>query len=86
MGKREKRIKRRLLDVILDPSVEEWKTVEVGGYEVLLFKTKGEEGYSVVVPALPGCCSQGETEEEALHNIEEAIELFKEVLEEEKRR
>ncbi|HLW79386.1 MAG TPA: type II toxin-antitoxin system HicB family antitoxin [Terriglobia bacterium] len=32
-----------------------------------------EEGYSVFVPALPGCWSQGATEEEALANIEDAI-------------
>lgn len=34
------------------------------------------------VPALPGCMSQGETEEETLKNIKEAIELYLEVLEE----
>jgi len=32
-----------------------------------------EEGYSVSVPGLPGCWSQGSTEAEALANIEEAI-------------
>lgn len=32
-------------------------------------------GYVVEVPSLPGCYSQGETEEEALANIREAIEL-----------
>lgn len=32
-------------------------------------------GYVVEVPSLPGCYSQGETEEEALTNIREAIEL-----------
>lgn len=35
-----------------------------------------EGGYSVHVPALPGCASQGETREEALSNIKEAIELY----------
>jgi len=35
-----------------------------------------EDGwYSVWVPALPGCGSQGSTKEEALRNIQEAIEL-----------
>jgi predicted RNase H-like HicB family nuclease len=33
-------------------------------------------GYSVVVPGLPGCASQGETREEALENIKEAIRLY----------
>jgi predicted RNase H-like HicB family nuclease len=34
---------------------------------------RSDEGYSVWVPGLPGCWSQGETEEEALSNIEDAI-------------
>jgi len=33
-------------------------------------------GYSVWVPSLPGCASQGETLEEAMKNIKEAIELY----------
>jgi antitoxin HicB len=37
-------------------------------------------GYSVSVPALPGCTSQGETREEALAMIREAIELYLESL------
>ena len=36
-------------------------------------------GYSVSVPALPGCHSQGETLEEAMANIREAAELWLEV-------
>ena len=35
-----------------------------------------EGGYTVYVPSLPGCISQGETREEALKNIKEAIELY----------
>ncbi|MGL4757699.1 MAG: type II toxin-antitoxin system HicB family antitoxin, partial [Patescibacteria group bacterium] len=43
----------------------------------------GEDGYFVVeVPSLPGCISQGKTRDEALSNIEEAISLYIEVLEE----
>lgn len=34
---------------------------------------KSEEGYSVSVPGLPGCWSQGDTESEALQNIRDAI-------------
>jgi predicted RNase H-like HicB family nuclease len=37
---------------------------------------KGEEGYSVSCPGLPGCWSQGETEEEALENIQHAIREY----------
>ena len=39
-------------------------------------------GYWVEVPALPGCASQGETVEEALENVEDAIKLYLEVLQE----
>lgn len=39
-------------------------------------------GYTVSVPSLPGCISQGDTPEEAIANIKEAIELYIEVLEE----
>lgn len=34
-----------------------------------------EGGFSVLVPAHPGCISEGDTREEALKNIREAIEL-----------
>ncbi|PIZ64297.1 hypothetical protein CO051_05670 [Candidatus Roizmanbacteria bacterium CG_4_9_14_0_2_um_filter_39_13] len=33
-------------------------------------------GYSAWVPSLPGCASQGDTVEEAMKNIQEAIELY----------
>lgn len=39
-----------------------------------------EGGYTVEVPALPGCVSQGETYEEALANIRQAILLYLEEL------
>jgi predicted RNase H-like HicB family nuclease len=35
-----------------------------------------EGGYSVRVPGLPGCYSQGETREEAIENVKEAICLW----------
>lgn len=35
-----------------------------------------EEGYSVSVPGLPGCWSQGKTETEALANVREAIREY----------
>ena len=41
-----------------------------------------EGGYTVYVPSLPGCVSEGDTEEEALRNIKEAIELYLESVEE----
>ena len=37
---------------------------------------KSEKGYSVSVPGLPGCWSQGSTEAEALENIQDAIHEY----------
>jgi len=37
---------------------------------------KTEQGYAVWVPGLPGCWSQGLTEEDALENISEAIQDY----------
>jgi len=49
-------------------------------YKVVL--QESEEGYSVSCPFLPGCWSQGETEEDALENIKDAIEEYLSVLNE----
>lgn len=46
----------------------------------MVLEREEEGGYSVWVPALPGCASQGETREEALANIKEAIEVYLEGL------
>jgi len=43
-------------------------------YKIALLKT--DEGYSVSVPGLPGCWSQGTTEEEALESIQDAIQAY----------
>lgn len=37
---------------------------------------QSEEGFSVSVPGLPGCWSQGATEQEALQNIQDAIKEY----------
>jgi predicted RNase H-like HicB family nuclease len=42
----------------------------------VILEPSEEGGFTVIVPALPGCFSQGETEEEALENIRDAIELY----------
>lgn len=49
-------------------------------YKVNLQKT--DEGYSVWAPGLPGCWSEGDTEEEALGNIKDAIETYLAAVEE----
>lgn len=49
-------------------------------YKVNLEKT--EEGFAVWCPGLPGCWSQGKTEEEALVNIKDAIEIYIATIEE----
>ena len=49
-------------------------------YQVKL--KQSEEGYAIWCPGLPGCWSQGETEEEALENIKDAIETYLETVEE----
>ena len=47
-------------------------------YKVALHHT--DEGFSVSCPALPGCWSQGDTEQEALDNIREAIREYLDVV------
>jgi len=46
----------------------------------VLVQTESSGGYSVSVPAMPGCHSQGETLHEALVNIREAADLWVEVV------
>jgi predicted RNase H-like HicB family nuclease len=41
-----------------------------------VLQRENDGGYVVSVPALPGCVSQGDTREETLGNIEEAIDLY----------
>lgn len=52
----------------------------MANYRVAL--RRSEEGYSVSCPGLPGCWSQGTTEEEALANIQIAIREYVEAAEE----
>lgn len=52
-------------------------------YRIALHKS--DEGYSVSVPGLPGCWSQGDTEQEAMDNIRDAIREYLSVVEEQLR-
>jgi predicted RNase H-like HicB family nuclease len=47
----------------------------------VVLEPSDEGGYTVYVPSLPGCISQGDTKEEALANIREAIKLYLESVE-----
>jgi predicted RNase H-like HicB family nuclease len=50
-------------------------------FEIVLEKQKAG-GFTVYVPKLPGCISQGDSKEKAIANIKEAIELYLEDLKE----
>ncbi len=47
----------------------------------VILEESDEGGYTAYVPSLPGCISEGETKEDALKNIQEAIELYLEPVE-----
>ena len=47
----------------------------------VVLEPSDEGGYTVIVPSLPGCISEGDSREEALANIKEAIELYLEPVE-----
>ena len=49
-------------------------------YKIVLHRS--EEGYSVWIPGLPGCCSQGETEAGAIDNIKTAAKEYLSAVEE----
>jgi len=47
----------------------------------VILEPSDEGGYTAIVPSLPGCISEGDTKEEVLANIREAIELYLEPIE-----
>ncbi|PSB24920.1 type II toxin-antitoxin system HicB family antitoxin [Stenomitos frigidus] len=49
----------------------------------VVLEPSDEGGYTVYVPSLPGCLSEGENIDDALSNIQEASELYLEPLEDE---
>ena len=51
----------------------------------VILEPSEEGGYTVIVPSLPGCISEGDTKEQALKNIQDAIELYLEPLEQDER-
>lgn len=46
----------------------------------VIFEPAEEGGYTAYCPSLPGCISEGDTYDEALRNIREAIDLYLETL------
>jgi predicted RNase H-like HicB family nuclease len=49
----------------------------------VILEPSEEGGYTIYVPSLPGCISEGDSEDEALTNIKEAIELYLEPVDDE---
>jgi len=47
----------------------------------VVLEPSDEGGYTVYIPALPGCISEGDSIDEALANIQEAVELYLEPVE-----
>jgi predicted RNase H-like HicB family nuclease len=47
----------------------------------IILEPSDEGGFTAIVPSLPGCISEGDTQEEAVNNIKEAIELYLEPIE-----
>jgi len=50
----------------------------------IILEPSEEGGYTVIVPSLPGCISEGDSKEEAVANIKEAIALYLEPVEDDK--
>lgn len=55
------------------------RTARIAHYTAI-FEPDPKRGYTVTIPVLPGCISEGETFEEAMENIQEAATLYLSVL------
>jgi predicted RNase H-like HicB family nuclease len=42
----------------------------------IILEPSDEGGFTAIVPSLPGCISEGDTRDEALLNVREAIDLY----------
>ncbi|HNQ77434.1 MAG TPA: type II toxin-antitoxin system HicB family antitoxin [Acidobacteriota bacterium] len=47
----------------------------------VILEPSEEGGFTAIAPSLPGCISEGDTKEDALKNVREAIELYLEPVE-----
>lgn len=52
-------------------------------FSIVLEKSE-DGGFTITVPSLPGCISEGDSKEDALKNIQEAIELYLEPVEDDR--
>ena len=50
----------------------------------IILEPSEDGGYTALVPSLPGCISEGETRDEALNNVREAISLYLEDVEDDR--
>lgn len=51
------------------------------GFRIILEWNEDDDGFTVTVPALPGCVTEGDTIEESLTNVKEAIRGYLKALE-----
>jgi predicted RNase H-like HicB family nuclease len=64
---------------MLHPAYNLQRYISIGGYQMkvkVVLEPSEEGGFTAYVPSLPGCISEGNSREEALENIREAIELY----------
>jgi antitoxin HicB len=52
------------------------KNLSTSKYPLEVFWSEEDEGYIAIVPDLPGCSAWGETEEQAVHEIQDAIKAW----------
>ena len=74
----------RLLEAVHFFHPQRYPAWPEGGIEMrvrVVLEPSDEGGFTVYVPSLPGCISEGETVDQALANIREAIELYLEPVE-----
>lgn len=62
--------------VVRHPPIRAYNQVWSLGMDYRVVIHESEEGFSVSCPGLPGCWSQGATEDEALENIRDAIREY----------
>lgn len=61
----------------MKPRIQKYQIFQ---YTAIFEEDSKERGYTVTIPGLPGCISEGETFEAAYQNIKEAAELYLDVM------